>query len=76
MNLSPGTPSVHETRIDALAAELAVAAYRVALRTTTRGTWLDLELELWKALVDTLQTVEAPLKATSATNVSYYLAMA
>ena len=32
------------------------AAYRVALRTRTGGTWLDLELDLWKALADTVKT--------------------
>ena len=51
----------HKTRVnrDALlesfAAALTHAAYRVALRTGTRGTWLDLELDLWKALADTVK---------------------
>jgi hypothetical protein len=40
--------------IETCAAELALAAYRVALRTRTQGNWLDLELELWRALADTL----------------------
>ena len=44
--------ALHET----LAAELALAAYRIALRTRTEGTWLDLELELWRALADTAKT--------------------
>jgi hypothetical protein len=38
--------------LEAFAAELALAAYRVALRTRTEGTWLDLELGLWRALAD------------------------
>jgi hypothetical protein len=42
------------TPLDSFAAELALAAYRVALQTRTRGTWLDLELDLWRALVDTV----------------------
>ena len=51
-----------ETRVnqDALletfAAELTLAAYRVALRTGTQGSWLDLELDLWRALADTVKT--------------------
>jgi hypothetical protein len=40
------------------AAELAAVAYRVVLRTKTEGTWLDLELDLWRALSDTLKTSE------------------
>jgi hypothetical protein len=51
-----------KTRVDrdaplkSLAAELTLAAYRVALRTRTGGTWLDLELDLWRALADTVET--------------------
>lgn len=41
--------------LDALSAELAATAYRVALRTRAEGTWLDLELNLWKALSHTVQ---------------------
>ena len=39
-----------------LAAELALAAYRVVLGTRTQGTWLDLELDLWRALAETVET--------------------
>jgi hypothetical protein len=35
---------------------LTLATYRVALGTRTRGTWLDLQLDLWKALADTVET--------------------
>jgi len=45
-----------DARLETLAAELTVAAYRVALRTRTRGTWLDLELDLWRALASTIKT--------------------
>jgi hypothetical protein len=51
-----------QTRVDrddplqSLAAELNLAAYRVALGTRTGGTWLDLELGLWRALADTVET--------------------
>jgi hypothetical protein len=40
--------------LETCAAELALAAYRVALRTRAQGNWLDLELELWRVLTDTL----------------------
>ena len=43
-------------RLECLAAEVTLAAYRVALRTGTRGNWLDLELDLWKAVVDVVET--------------------
>ena len=38
--------------LETFAAELTVVAYRVFLRTRTQGTWLDLELDLWRALAD------------------------
>jgi hypothetical protein len=41
--------------LEDFAAELALAAYRVALRTKTQGTWLDLELDLWRALAAKVQ---------------------
>ena len=50
------TPVNRDALLETLAAELALAAYRVALRTRTRGTWLDLELDLWRALADTAKT--------------------
>jgi hypothetical protein len=45
-----------DAQLESFAAELTLAAYRVALRTRTRGTWLDLELELWRALADKVHT--------------------
>jgi hypothetical protein len=44
--------------LETLAAELALAAHRVALRTRTQGTWLDQELDIWRALADTVKTWE------------------
>jgi hypothetical protein len=44
--------------LETLAAEFTFAAYRVALRTSAEGTWLDLELDLWRALADTVNTRE------------------
>jgi hypothetical protein len=41
--------------LEDFAAELTRAAYRVALRHGTAGTWLDLELDLWRALADTVK---------------------
>ena len=56
MNGDSTTPIDRKVLLDSFAAELAFAAYRVALRTRTQGTWLDLELDLWRALADTVNT--------------------
>jgi hypothetical protein len=40
--------------LDTFAVELTRAAYEVALRHGAAGTWLDLELELWQVLADTV----------------------
>jgi hypothetical protein len=56
MNKDFNTPTDRNALFETLAAELTLAAYRVALRTRTEGTWLDLELDLWRALADTVKT--------------------
>jgi hypothetical protein len=61
---SVGIGAVYVNRdalLETFAAELTFAAYCVALRTRTRGTWLDLELDLWRALADTVKTWEREL---------------
>src|SRR6516165_9422217 len=52
--------------LEALAAEVTLAAYRVALQTRTQGTWLDLELDLWRTLGDTVKTWGRDLSAPTA----------
>jgi hypothetical protein len=37
-------------KVEHLVAELTEAAYPVALRHGNKGSWVDLELDLWKAL--------------------------
>lgn len=44
---------------DNFAAELAHAAYAVALRHNKAGSWLDLELEIWKAMGETVGQYES-----------------
>jgi hypothetical protein len=48
---------------ECLAAELAEAAYPVVFRQGIKGSSVDLELDLWKALTEKLETrlEEAPL---------------
>jgi hypothetical protein len=52
------SPGSQEIRIDALAAELAADAYRVALRTRGGENWLDLELDLWRTMAAKLKAVK------------------
>ncbi len=61
MNEKPETTVNRGARLETFAAELTVAAYRVALRTRTQGSWLDLQLDLWRALADTVKTWEREL---------------
>ena len=44
-----------EHSLAALAAELTAAAYPVALRHAVGDRWLDLQLELWRALTETVK---------------------
>ena len=56
MNRDILSPVNRDAMLETLAAELTLAAYRVALRTRQAGTWLDLELALWRTLADTART--------------------
>jgi hypothetical protein len=56
MNGDFQTPGNRDALLETLAAELTIAAYRVALRTRTQGSWLDLEMDLWRALADAVKT--------------------
>jgi hypothetical protein len=58
MNRDSQTLVNRDAVLETFAAELALAAYRVALRARTQGTWLDLELDLWRELADTAKTWE------------------
>jgi hypothetical protein len=55
------TPVSRDALFETLAAELTRAAYCVALRHGTGGTWLDLELALWRTLADKVKTWEREL---------------
>ena len=50
---------------ESLAAELTGAVYRIALRHGTRVAWVDLELDLWKALTEAIKKWEATGRAVS-----------
>jgi hypothetical protein len=61
MNGDRKTAVPQDDALESLAAELADIAYRVALEARPRATWLDLELDLWKALAETVKTWESDL---------------
>ena len=56
MNPDANTPVNRDALLEAFAAELTLAAYRVALQKRKQGTWLDLELDLWKVLAAMVKT--------------------
>jgi hypothetical protein len=55
MSDNPGAPRDRDTPLDSFVAELTRVAYRVALRHGTAGAWVDLELDLWRALADVVR---------------------
>jgi hypothetical protein len=50
---------------EALAAELTGAVYRIALRHGTGAAWVDLELDLWKALTEAIKQWESAGRSDS-----------
>jgi hypothetical protein len=55
MKVTARTATNMDTLLGTLVAELTNAAYAVALRHGTRHSWLDLQLDLWKALSETVR---------------------
>ena len=55
MNGNHCTSGERDTFLKSLAAELTDAAYAVALRHEKPDSWVELELELWKAMGETVQ---------------------
>jgi hypothetical protein len=55
MSNTPRSPWDRDTQLDNFVADLTRVAYRVALQHGTAGVWVDLELDLWRALADVVQ---------------------
>ena len=53
--ISP-TNAERNDKLDQLSADLASSIYQVTLRETTPHSWLELELGLWKAISNNLET--------------------
>ena len=56
MDANKQTGHYVDTALDDLVAELTAAVYPVAVRHGAIGTWIDLELDLWRALADAVET--------------------
>ena len=56
MNLAPAND--REVFVENLAAELTNAVYPIVLRHGIGIEWLDLQLDLWKALSETIKKLE------------------
>jgi hypothetical protein len=54
MNDNARATADRDALLDTLVAELTCAAYHVALRHGAASTWLDLQLDLWQALAETV----------------------
>jgi hypothetical protein len=55
MSDSASATADREALLDTFVAELTRAAYDVALRHRAAATWLELELDLWRALADSVK---------------------
>ena len=54
MAVETTSPVEREVSLECLAANLTEAAFPVALRHGVQGSWLDLRLELWKTMSETV----------------------
>jgi hypothetical protein len=55
MNANQRNADEGDSLLDTLAAELTNAVYPVALRHGKESSWVDLELDLWRVLAETVQ---------------------
>jgi hypothetical protein len=55
MNDNERADREQDRALERLAADLTDTAYAIALRHGAGGSWIDLELELWKALTGALR---------------------
>jgi hypothetical protein len=55
MSDNPGATCDQDTLLENFAAELTSAVYPIALRHGLRGSWIEVELGLWRALAETVK---------------------
>jgi hypothetical protein len=54
---NPSSSCNRDPQLENTAAELTSAIYPLVLRQGLRGSWLDLELGLWRAMAETVKKV-------------------
>lgn len=59
-----------EDQLEMLASELASTAYSVVLKQKREISWIDLELELWRALTESVRRAIHEQKVRQFTNVN------
>jgi hypothetical protein len=62
MNVQMRTAGSRDIVLENFAAELTEAAYPVALRMNGGANWLDLELNLWRILTETVKDQQDALR--------------
>jgi hypothetical protein len=55
MNVNPPTANAGDNWLASITATLTDAAYAVALRHGVSGSWIDLQLELWRVLTEAVE---------------------
>jgi len=60
MNVNPLTAGAGGSWLASITATLTDAAYAVALRHGVSGSWIDLQLELWRVLTEAVESGGSP----------------
>jgi hypothetical protein len=63
MNFYKESAAERDAMAESLAAELTGAVYRIALRHGAGAAWVDLELDLWRALTEAIKKWESAGRA-------------
>jgi hypothetical protein len=60
VNVNPPTAGAGDNWLASITATLTDAAYAVALRHGVSGSWIDLQLELWRVLTEAIESGGSP----------------
>ena len=60
MNAYRPAPGAGHSSLASFTAKLTDAAYAVALRHGVSGSWIDLQLDLWRVLTEAVERGESP----------------
>ena len=65
MNAYRPSAGAEQSSLASFTAKLTAAAYAVALRHGVSGSWIDLQLDLWRVLTEAVERGESPLAGAS-----------